>query len=336
MKLASDKLNAHLRAALAPVYLIAGDEPLQREEAADAVRAAARARGYTEREIFFAERGFDWNQLGRAAANLSLFASRRILELRLPTGKPGDDGAQALSAYAQAPAPDTVLMVISARLERGGGQWGAALERAGVLLQVWPVEAQALPEWIEGRMRTRGLQPTPEAAAFIAARVEGNLLAAAQEIEKLQLLQGEGAVDIATAEAAVADSARYDAFKLVDAALAGEGARVARILDGLRQEGTEPPVILGALNYVLRDLATKAWQIEAGTPAAQVLATGWPQRRPLIQQALKRGRARDWQRLLQRAARIDLVIKGRSPGRVWDELLDLSEGLAGLRLRAWA
>ncbi|MGH8403733.1 MAG: DNA polymerase III subunit delta, partial [Gammaproteobacteria bacterium] len=146
MKLASDKLNAHLRAALAPVYLIAGDEPLQREEAADAVRAAARARGYTEREIFFAERGFDWNQLGRAAANLSLFASRRILELRLPTGKPGDDGAQALSAYAQAPAPDTVLMVISARLERGGGQWGAALERAGVLLQVWPVEAQALPE----------------------------------------------------------------------------------------------------------------------------------------------------------------------------------------------
>ncbi len=336
MKLASDKLNAHLRAALAPVYLIAGDEPLQREEAADAVRAAARARGYTEREIFFAERGFDWNQLGRAAANLSLFASRRILELRLPTGKPGDDGAQALSAYAQAPAPDTVLMVISARLERGGGQWGAALERAGVLLQVWPVEAQALPEWIEGRMRTRGLQPTPEAAAFIAARVEGNLLAAAQEIEKLQLLQGEGAVDIATAEAAVADSARYDAFKLVDAALAGEGARVARILDGLRQEGTEPPVILGALNYVLRDLATKAWQIEAGTPAAQVLATGWPQRRPLIQQALKRGRARDWQRLLQRAARIDLVIKGRLPGRAWDELLDLSEGLAGLRLRAWA
>ncbi|MGH8363629.1 MAG: DNA polymerase III subunit delta, partial [Gammaproteobacteria bacterium] len=128
----------------------------------------------------------------------------------------------------------------------------------------------------------------------------------------------------------------YDAFKLVDAALAGEGARVARILDGLRQEGTEPPVILGALNYVLRDLATKAWQIEAGTPAAQVLATGWPQRRPLIQQALKRGRARDWQRLLQRAARIDLVIKGRLPGRAWDELLDLSEGLAGLRLRAWA
>lgn len=336
MKLTSDRLDSHLRATLAPVYLIAGDEPLQREEAADSVRAAARAKGYADREVFFAERGFDWNQLARAAASLSLFASKRILELRLPTGKPGDDGAEALSAYAETPAPDTVLLVISARLERGGGRWGAALERAGVLLQVWPVEVQALPAWIERRMRARGLTPTPEAAAFIAARVEGNLLAAVQEIEKLRLLQGEGAVDIAAAETAVADSARYDAFKLVDAALAGEGARVAHILDGLRQEGTEPPMILGALNYALRDLATKAWQIETGTPAEQVLSAGWPQRRPLIRQALKRGRARDWQRLLQRAARVDRVVKGQAPGRVWDELLDLSEGLAGLPLPARA
>ena len=336
MKLTFDKLDSHLRATLAPVYLIAGDEPLQREEAADAIRAAARARGYTDREVIFVERGFDWNQLARAAANLSLFASKRILELRLPTGKPGDDGAKALSAYAEAPTPDTVLLVISAKLDRGGGRWGAALEHAGVLLQVWPVEARELPAWIERRMRARGLTPTREAAGFIAARVEGNLLAAAQEIEKLRLLQGEGAVDIAAAETAVADSARYDAFKLVDAALAGDGARVAHILDGLRQEGTEPPVILGALNYTLRELATKAWQIEAGTPAAQVLATGWPQRRPLIQRALQRGRARDWQHLLQRAARVDRVVKGQAPGRVWDELLDLSEGLAGLRLPARA
>lgn len=334
MKLPGDRLESQLRVTLAPVYLIAGDEPLQREEAADAIRAAARARGYTDREVFFGERGFDWNQLVHAAASLSLFASKRILELRLPTGKPGDDGAQALSAYAEAPAPDTVLLVISAKLERGGGRWAEALERAGVLVQVWPVEARALPAWIERRMRVRGLAPTPDAAAFIAARVEGNLLAAAQEVEKLRLLQDEGAVDIAAAEAAVADSARYDAFKLVDAALAGEGARVAHILEGLRQEGTEPPVILGALNYVLRDLATKAWQIETGTPVAQVLAAGWPQRRPLIQQALKRGHTRDWQRLLRRAAHADRIFKGQAPGRVWDELLNLSEGLAGVRLPA--
>ena len=334
MKLTGERLQAHLKGELAPVYLIAGDEPLQREEAADAIRTAARTHGYTDREVLFAERGFDWNQLTRLAASLSLFASKRILELRLPTGKPGDDGAEALSAYARAPAPDTLFLVITAKLERGGGRWAEALERAGVLLQVWPVEARELPAWIERRMRARGLAPAPDTAAFIAARVEGNLLAAAQEIEKLWLLQGTGPVDIAAAEAAVADSARYDAFKLVDAALAGNGARVAHILEGLRQEGTEPPVILGALNYALRDLANKAWQIEAGTPAAQVLAGGWPQRRPLLQQALRRGHARDWQRLLQRAARVDRVIKGQAPGRIWDELLNLSEGLAGVRLPA--
>lgn len=334
MKITFDRLASQLRAQLAPVYLIAGDEPLQREEAADAIRAAARAQGYADREVFFAERGFDWNQLQRAAASLSLFASRRILEVRLATGKPGDEGAEVLSAYAQAPAADTVLLVISARLDRGGGRWAETLEHAGVLVQVWPVEARELPAWIERRMRARGLVPASGVAAFIAARVEGNLLAASQEIEKLWLLQGAGAVDIAAAEAAVADSAHYDAFKLVDAALAGDGARVARILEGLRQEGTEPPVILGALNYALRDLATKAWQIEAGTPAAQVLSAGWPQRRPLIQQALKRGRTRDWQHLLQRSAHADRVLKGQAPGRVWDELLHLSEGLAGLRLPA--
>lgn len=334
MKITFDRLASQLRAQLAPVYLIAGDEPLQREEAADAIRAAARAQGYADREVFFAERGFDWNQLQRAAASLSLFASRRILEVRLATGKPGDEGAEVLSAYAQAPAADTVLLVISARLDRGGGRWAETLEHAGVLVQVWPVEARELPAWIERRMRVRGLVPASGVAAFIAARVEGNLLAASQEIEKLWLLQGAGAVDIAAAEAAVADSAHYDAFKLVDAALAGDGARVARILEGLRQEGTEPPVILGALNYALRDLATKAWQIEAGTPAAQVLSAGWPQRRPLIQQALKRGRTRDWQHLLQRSAHADRVLKGQAPGRVWDELLHLSEGLAGLRLPA--
>lgn len=334
MKLTLEKFHIHLRDTLAPIYLIAGDEPLQREEATDAVIAAANSQGYTDREVLFAERAFDWKQLAGASANLSLFASKRILELRLPTGKPGEDGAEALSAYARAPAPDTILLVISAKLERGGSRWAEALERAGALVQIWPVETRQLPTWIERRMRVRGLTPTPEAAAFIAARVEGNLLAAAQEIEKLRLLHGEGAIDIAAAEVAVADSARYDAFRLVDAALAGEAARVVHILEGLRQEGTEPQVILGALNYALRDLTNKAWQIEAGTPAAQALAVSWPQRRPLIQQALRRGRARDWQRLLQRAARVDRVIKGQAIGRIWDELLNLSETLAGLRLPA--
>ncbi|HVC29152.1 MAG TPA: DNA polymerase III subunit delta, partial [Gammaproteobacteria bacterium] len=153
MKLATERLESHLKNTLAPVYLIAGDEPLQREESADAIRAAARERGYTDREVLFAERGFDWSQLNIAGANLSLFASKRILEVRLPTGKPGDDGAQALIAYANDPAPDMLLLVISAKLDRGGGRWAAALEQSGVLVSIWPIDIKNLPGWIGRRMQ---------------------------------------------------------------------------------------------------------------------------------------------------------------------------------------
>ncbi|MGH8283128.1 MAG: DNA polymerase III subunit delta [Gammaproteobacteria bacterium] len=334
MKLTPDKLDSHLKTALAPAYLIAGDEPLQREEGADAIRAAAKARGYADREVFFAERGFDWNRLMMAGASLSLFASKRILEVRLPTGKPGDEGAAALSAYVQNPAPDTLLLVISIKLERGGGRWAEALEKAGVLITVWPVEPKNLTGWLGRRMHSRGLQPTPEAVALMAARVEGNLLAAAQEVEKLLLLRGPGPVDADAVAEAVADSARYDPYGLVDAALAGDRARTARILEGLKQEGTEPTFILWALTREIRSLAGMAWEIQGGAPLQRVLAHVWEKRRPAIQKALNRHRLQDWQGLLSQLARADRVLKGQAPGRPWDELLNLSESLAGLRLPA--
>ncbi|MGH8320629.1 MAG: DNA polymerase III subunit delta [Gammaproteobacteria bacterium] len=334
MKLTSDKLDSHLKAALAPVYLIAGDEPLQREEAADAIRAAARARDHTDREVFFAERGFDWNLLATAGASLSLFASKRILEVRLPTGKPGDDGATALSTYAQNPAPDTLLLIISAKLERGGGRWAEALEKAGVLITVWPVEAKNLAGWLGRRMQGRGLKPSAEAVALMAARVEGNLLAAAQEVEKLLLLKGPGPVDVDAVAEAVADSARYDPYGLVDAALAGDRSRTARILEGLKEEGTEPTFILWALTREIRSLAGMAWEIQGGAPMQRVLARVWEKRRPAIQKALNRHRPQDWQGLLSHLARADRILKGQAPGRPWDELLNLSESLAGLRLPA--
>ncbi|HEX5339591.1 MAG TPA: DNA polymerase III subunit delta [Gammaproteobacteria bacterium] len=332
MKLAPERLAGQLKTRLAPVYLIAGEEPLQRDEAADAVRAAARAQGYTEREVFEADRVFDWNLLRNAGASLSLFASRRVLDVRLASAKPGDEGAETLTAYAADPAPDTILLVTCGKLERGGGAWAAALEQAGVMVQVWPVDARQLPAWLESRLRSRGLIPDADAVALLAERVEGNLLAAVQEVEKLLLLRGPGPVDAEAIRDASSDSARFDPFKLADAALAGERARTVRILAGLRQEGTEPPAIIGALTYALRELANLAWQIEAGSSTQQALGRVWQQRRPLYQQALKRGTAHDWQRLLARAARVDRISKGQLRGQPWDELLHLAGRMAGVQL----
>lgn len=333
MKIAAERLDAHLRERLAPVYLIAGDEPLQREEAADAVRRSAREHGYADREVFFGERNFDWRQLEDASASLSLFASKRVLDLRLPSGKSGD-GADVLIAYAQNPAPDTLLLVVSAKLERGGGRWAEALEKAGVLVQIWPVEARQLPAWLANRMRVRGLNPDREAAAVLAERVEGNLLAAAQEIDKLLLLHGPGPVDAEAVRAAVVDSARYDPYKFVDAALAGDAARTAHVLGGLREEGVEPSLVLWALSQEIRKLASMAWEIHGGVPRARVLASVWEKRRAGVEKALTRHALRDWQALCAALVHADLVIKGRAAGRAWDELLNLSERLAGVRLPA--
>ena len=334
MKLTPDRLAGQLKSALAPVYLVAGDEPLQREEGADRIRAAARAQGYTDREVFVAERGFDWQSLLLAGASLSLFASKRILEVRLPTGKPGTKGAEALIAYAVDPAADTLLLVICDERPEGNASWVSALDKAGVYLQVWPVEPREIPAWVTQRLKSRGLQPTPDAVALIAGRVEGNLLAAAQEVDKLALLHSAGPLDAEAVAEAVSDSARFDAFKLVDAALAGDVPRTVRVLEGLQAEGEEPVMVLGALLRQLKELTSLAIEIESGQPPQRVLAGIWERRRPLVQTALKRRKAQGWQRLLRRAQTADLVMKGRAPGRAWDELLQLTTALAGAKSSA--
>lgn len=328
MKLAPDRLAGQLKGALAPVYLVAGDEPLQREEGADLIRAAARAQGYTDREVFMAERGFDWQALLLAGASLSLFATKRILEVRLPTGKPGTKGAEALMAYAADPAADTLLLVICDERPEGAASWISALDRAGVYLQVWPVEPKAVPAWVSQRLKSKGFQATPDAVALIAGRVEGNLLAAAQEVDKLALLYDGGVLDAEAVAEAVSDSARFDAFKLVDAALAGDVPRTVRVLEGLQAEGEEPVLVLGALLRQLKELASLSIEIESGQAPQRVLAGIWERRRPLVQSALRRRKARGWQELLRRAQAADLVLKGRAPGRAWDELLHLSVQLA--------
>jgi DNA polymerase III subunit delta len=334
-QLRADQLAAHLQQSLAPVYFIHGDETLLVNECADAIRTTARAQHYSDRQVFSVEAGFDWNSLLAASDSLSLFAERRILELRLPGGKPGREGAQILQDYARRPAGDTLLLITSAKLEQAArrSKWVLALDQAGVSIAVRSVDIAGLPAWIERRMRARGMRAGREALELIAGRVEGNLLAAAQEIEKLYLLHGAGELDIDTVSELVADSARYDVFGLVDAALAGDAVHAQRILSGLRGEGVEPVLVLWALSREIRSLTAMARQLQ-GASLAQVLVSNkvWDKRKPQVTAALQRIRGRQWWQLLQRCAHLDRVTKGRAAGSAWDELLQLTLILAGLNV----
>jgi DNA polymerase III subunit delta len=334
MKLKPEHIPAHLQRNLAPVYLVSGDEPLQVAEACDAIRARARESGCSERLLFNVESGFDWNALLQARDSLSLFAERRLVELRLPTGKPGEAGAKALVEYAGRPSADDVLLIVAAKIDKDAqrSKWFTSLERAGVVVQVWPLSVAQLPAWIERRMRARGLQPSAEAVAMLAERVEGNLLACAQEIEKLALLHGTGTVDGAAVTAAVSDSSRYSVYDLADRALAGEGAAVTRVLRGLQGEGEEPVMVLWALSREIRTLAIMAEELQHGTTLEQLFNRHriWENRKRAVGAALRRCPPQTLHRLLRQAGRADRVIKGVATGNVWDELLQLALGLAGI------
>ncbi|MFF7706200.1 DNA polymerase III subunit delta [Pseudomonas sp. NPDC007930] len=340
MKLTPAQLGKHLQGPLAPVYIVSGDEPLLCQEALDAIRAAARAQGFDERQVFAAEANFDWGTLLQAGASLSLFAEKRLLELRLPSGKPGDKGAAALIEYCNRPAEDTVLLISLPKLDgsQQKSKWGSALVNGNStqFVQIWPVDAAQLPQWIRQRLAQAGLAAQPEAVELIAARVEGNLLAAAQEIEKLKLLADGQQVTLDTVQAAVADSARFDVFGLVDAILQGDAAHALRILDGLRGEGVEPPVILWALARELRSLASLARQFSQGVPLDKAFSSArppiWDKRRPLVSKALQRLSAARWSQLLQDAQHLDAQIKGQAQGSVWAGLARLALLMAGQRL----
>ena len=336
MKLYLNDFEQHLREGLAQVYIISGDEPLQLGEACDAVRRQARAQGFSEREVMHVESGFDWNQLLAASHSMSLFAEQRLIELRLPSGKPGDKGGQALRDYCGNLPPDTVLLVISGKLDKQtqNGKWFKALEQAGVSLQVWPVEQRQLPGWVRQRMQTRGLKPSAEAVTLLVERVEGNLLAASQEIEKLLLLHGEGPVSEDDVIDSVTDSSRFDVYGLVDVVLEGERARAIHMLERLQGEGSEPMLLLWALVRELRSLEVMAQQVQQGQRVEQVVdqARVWAKRKAPVTAALKRHPPARWQTMLQRAARIDRMIKGQETGNVWDELLQLCLMMAGVQI----
>jgi len=333
MDLKPEQLDTHLRKQLAPVYFISGDDPLRVIEAADAVRAAARAQGYDEREVLMVQAGFDWNSLLSEAGNLSLFSQRRIIDLRMPTGKPGMEGAQALRDFAGLLPEDTLLLVTAGRLEPEArkSKWVQALDKAGVVVFVWPLKGTELPAWVRSRMQRCGLEPTAEAVEMLAAQVEGNLLACVQEIDKLHLLNGAGPVDVADIAALVADNARFDVYGLVDSALLGEAARCVRILRGLQAEAVAPQIVLWALSREIRTLVGMATAVAAGDPIGAVLGRYrvWQNRKRIIETALKRVSAGECKGMIRQCALIDRVSKGRAAGNAWDELLQLTLKLAG-------
>jgi DNA polymerase-3 subunit delta len=336
MRLRFEQLNAHLAKGLTAVYLVFGDEPLLLQEAGDAIRQAARVQGHTERTCLTVDPGFAWPVLLQHAANQSLFADRRLLELRLDNAKPGDEGSRVLCAYAERLPPDVVLLMTSGKLDPAAqkSRWFTALDAVGVTLPLWPVDKQRLPGWIEQRLIAKGLRPTPEAVALLVERVEGNLLAAAQEIDKLYLLYGAGALTAEQIMAAVGDSARYNIYELVDAGLAGQAGRAARILFGLRGEGLEPVLVAWALHREIRLLNLLAFDLGNGQSAETALVRHkvWDKRKPLLNNALRRLPLPACRALLRACTRLDQTIKGTAPGDPWDLALQISLGLAG---RPW-
>jgi len=312
---------------LKPVYLLAGEEHLLLLEAADALRARARELGYVEREVLDAEGSFDWNELSMAAASMSLFASRRVLDLRLPSGRPGKEGAAAIIEYCERPPPDTILLITCTQWSKSHETtWVATVERVGSFAPVWPLKPNELPEWIRERMAARGLKPDRDAIAALCERVEGNLLAAAQEIEKLVLLHGAQPLDAQTLEDLVADSARFDVFRLTDAALTGDGARALRVLAGLRAEGEQVPGLMG---WVLNQLQIMVRLAAAANLAAAMRSERiWPAREGMYRKALARADSRHWEACLAEAALIDRLSKGRGSGDPWLQLERLIAAMA--------
>ena len=333
MQLRSGELEAALARSLAGIYTIHGDEPLIALEAADAVRAAARKQGFADREVFEPGRGFDWSELAHSLASLSLFGGRKIVELRLPTGKPGAQGGEAIVRYCERPSPDILLLVTLPRLDRmsQGTAWFGALGRTGVMVDVWPIERARLPAWIAERLARQRQRAPREVLDYLAERVEGNLLAAHQEVQKLALLAPEGELGLDVVREAVADVARYDAYNACEALLSGDLARYVRVIDGLKSEGEAPTLVLWTLSEELYALARIQSGVAAGRPFEDLMRENrvWGARQRPMRAAASRVTPAAVESALAHAAGIDRAIKGVGAGAPWDELLKLALTLDG-------
>lgn len=325
MRLKPDQIATALSKGLSPIYFISGDEPLQLGEIADAIRAAARKAGYDTREVLVADTRFLWHDLTESAGSLSIFADKKIIDLRLPTGTPGVEGSKALIAYCERLPEDTLLLITAAKMAGASlkSRWFQALDKAGCVIQVWPLEGQDLMRWLQQRMLRRGLQAEAEGIKILASRIEGNLLAAAQEIEKLYVLYGEGHLSKQQIFDVVADSSRFDVFKLMDSVLAAKVGRILKILSGLQAEGVAAPVVLWALTREARVFIRIKQALAQGQNKALVFKNNqiWDKRQQLVSDALSRLGERDLNSILLLSAKADRQIKGQQQGDSWETLL---------------
>jgi DNA polymerase-3 subunit delta len=333
VKLTAPQLASHLSSGVAPFYLVSGDEPLLVGETLDSIRKAAAKEDYTDREIQVAERGFDWADFEGGLQNLSLFSTRRFVELRLPTGKPGDKGARFLTALADDPKPDTVIVVSTPALDSKTtkSKWVSALARKGVWIALRRPDSASMPAWIAARLKKTGLTSDSEALELLAARVEGNLLAAKQEIDKLILLVGEGRVTVDMVRASVADGARFDVFQLTDAALAGDSARAARILLSLEKEGIAAPLVMWSLAREIKVVTDVVYRRESGVSAGKAMidAGVWRSRQNLIGRAARSFDLKAAKKLVAKACDTDRIVKGARRGQPWNAMMELTFALAG-------
>jgi DNA polymerase III subunit delta len=324
LKLTLETLRTHLADEPARAYLISGDEALLVGEAADAVRARVKRAGFDEREVFFIERVADWEGVRAASNNLSLFGSRKLIEIRLPSGKPGVGGGNAIADLLANASSDNVFLMLTGKLEReqNNSAWVKAFESTGAWVAVWPVELARLPQWLRARATTLELDIDDDAVRFIVERTEGNLLAAQQELEKLRLGAGGKRVDLAAVQASIGDSARFDVFQLGEAALGADVPRALRILAGLRSEGVEPTLALWSVAREIHNV----WATTQQGPSR-----GWQKPSAALENAKRRAAKLPYARLAARTSRADRMIKGQQRGDAWDELALLIVEFAGRR-----
>lgn len=338
MQIRLSQLAGHLAKGLGPLYVIHGDEPLLATEAGDLVRAAARAAGFEDREILVADHGFKWDAFAGANRNLGLFGTHKLVDLRIPSGKPGIDGARVLEDCAANPNSDTLTLVTLPRLDRAAqsSAWFSAMERAGVVVAVQAVEREELPRWLAARLARQNQRASADTLQFLADTTEGNLLAARQEVEKLGLLLNEGELDPDAVLHAIADVARFDVFELSEAGLAGDAVRALRILAALEAQGEGVQLLIWQLGEDLHALSSVMAATAGGTALASAVraARVWGKRQAALERAVQRLAPAAIAPLLQQLARLDALAKGIGSGSVWDEIADMVLALAGHPLRS--
>ncbi len=330
MNVRPDQLASVVAKASYPVYMVSGDEPLQQMESLDLIRSYLRDNDFSEREILDVDAQFDWQRLLDEAANMSLFATRRIVELRLPSAKPGRQGSQVLKDYLSRPPEDTVLIINAGKLDGNSKKsaWYKAVEQSGMIVQCWPVSADKLSTWLQQRFRARDMEADNEVLAYISQHVEGNLLAADQEIEKLYLLLGPGKISYADVAEAVTSQSRYSVFELVDMLLVGNTRRVIKIITGLKAEGVVPVVINWALAKDIRLLVQASQDISSADFMLKRSGV-WQSRIAMFRSCLSRHNQRSFQLMLKRCSYIDAASKGMVDSNVWDDIESLCVRMAG-------